>query len=110
MKGYIQIELGGVNRGVKFGNRALLDIMAKHKIEAGIEFTFALIADLVYYGLLNNCMVKREDPNFTFEDVNVWCDDITNEDMMNVFNTFVASYTGNVEETKPTKTNATKKK
>lgn len=111
MKGYIVIELGGVKRGLKFGNRALLDIMAKHKIDAGIEFTFDLVTDLVWFGLLNNYMVNRTVVDFTIEDVMIWCDDLANEDLTNVFNTFVSSYTGTENaETKPAKTTATKKK
>lgn len=111
MKGFIVIDLGGVKRGLKFGNRALLDIMAKHKIDAGIEFTFDLVCDLVWFGLLNNCMVNRTVVDFTIEDVMIWCDDLSNEDLTNVFNTFVSSYTGaETTETKPAKTTATKKK
>lgn len=110
MKGFITLKLGGVNRSIKFGNRALLDVLAKHNFSSGIEFTFDLVCDLVYFGLLNNCMINKINPDFTEEDVKIWCDDISNDEVMSVFNTFTASYTGvdTSEETK--KTTATKKK
>lgn len=110
MKGYIQIELGGVKRGVKFGNRALLDMVAKHNLNENSVFNFDLICDLVWFGLLNNCMVNRSEPDFTNEDVIIWCDDLSNETIKEVTEIFINSYNGTLGETKPAKTTATKKK
>lgn len=114
MKGYLNLNLGGVNRGIKFGNRALIDIMSKHQVSTGITFSFDLIVDLVYFGLLNNCMIKKENPDFTPEDVEQWVDDLEMPKLMEIFNTFEKSYSGEEvtpgEPTKVAKLNAAKKK
>lgn len=96
MKGYINLELNGVKRGVKFGNRALLDLIAKYKTEEGSNFAFSfdLMVDIIYFGMLNNCLVKREDPDFTVDDVNVWADDLPMGKLMEIFQMFQLSYAG----------------
>lgn len=111
MNGYINIQLGGKKRGIKFGNRALLDVMAKHQVSEGIKFSFDLVVDLIYFGLINNCMIKRENVDFTEEDVVEWVDDMAMPDLLEVFNTFQASYSGEAEPgaKKITKSNAAKK-
>jgi len=100
MNGYINLELGGKSRGIKFGNRALLSLMSKYDFKT-LAFSFDLIADLIYFGLLNNCLVKKEDPDFTIDDVLVWADDIGLEGLTTVFDVFQSSY--NLGETKKTK-------
>lgn len=94
MNGYTTLELGGKKRGIKFGNRALLDFGAKHNIMNGepLVFSYEVIVDLVYFGLLNNCMVKRETPDFDHDDVQIWVDEAPLEKLMQVFGTFTDSY------------------
>lgn len=108
MKGYINIELGGVKRGIKFGNRALLDIMAKHQVNEGIKFSFDLVVDLVYFGLINNCMIKKENVDFALSDVEAWVDDVDMPLLLEIFQTFEASYSGDTKEI--TQSEAVKKK
>lgn len=102
--------LGGKTRGIKFGNRALLDIMTKHKFgtEAGIKFSFDVVVDLVYFGLLNNCLIKKENVDFTVDEVIEWVDDLPMTKLMEVFAAFQESYTGEKQEN--TKSTANKKK
>lgn len=78
MTGYCQLELLGKVRGLKFGMLAAEQIMvklAKLSIETGGIYTSAMISEVIYWGLYNNCHVKREDPDFTFEQVVDWVDD-----------------------------------
>lgn len=106
MNGYTTLELGGIKRGIKFGNRALLDFGAKHNIMSGepLVFSFEVIGDLIYFGLLNNCMIKKETPDFTPEDVFIWIDDVPLDSLMAVFGTFTDSYsTGEKPKGKTTK-------
>lgn len=101
MNGYINVELGGVNRGIKFGNRALLDVMSKHQITGGnIKFSFDLVADLIYFGLVNNCMIKKENVDFTDDDVAVWVDDMDMDKLLEIFQVFQTSYTDKTSSTK----------
>ena len=115
MKGYINIELGGINRGVKFGNRALLDIMAKYQVGTGdgtLTFSFDLVVDLVYFGLVNNCMNAKVNVDFTPDNVNDWVDSMPMAKLLEVFNTFQDSYASDepAVEKKPEKLNAASKK
>lgn len=114
MNGYIQIELGGMNRGLKFGNRALLSVMQKHKVDQGISFSFELLVDLIYHALLNNCQVKKVEPDFTYTEVENWTDEMPMDKLLEIFNTFQGSFqtpaVAGSTELKVTKTTATPKK
>ncbi len=79
MTGYIQLELGGRKRGVKFGNYALMEYSRLNNtgvVEFDEQNPIKLCADLLYCGLKNNCFVKKEEEDFTYEDVVMWVDDM----------------------------------
>jgi hypothetical protein len=79
MTGYIQLELGGKKRGVKFGNYALFEyskITNSGVAEFNEQNPIKLCADLIYCGLKNNCLIKREIEDFTYQDVIAWVDDM----------------------------------
>ena len=79
MTGYIQLELGGKKRGVKFGNYALIEyskLNGTGVVEFNEQNPIKLCADLVYCGLKNNCFIKKEVEDFTYEDVVMWVDDM----------------------------------
>jgi hypothetical protein len=79
MTGYIQLELGGKKRGVKFGNYALIEYSKLNNtgvVEFNEQNPIKLCADLVYCGLKNNCFIKKEVEDFTYEDVISWVDDM----------------------------------
>lgn len=73
MSGYIQADVLGRRRGLKFGMLAIqqiaLETQKLGQVLAGNSVDFALVPIIVYWGLFNNCYIKREDPDFTFEDV-----------------------------------------
>lgn len=107
MNGYLQIELGGKKQGLKFGNYALLaysklngtapgqlrkvDDGEDPKAELSETDYLKLITDLVYVGLLNNYYVKRQEADFTMEDVLVWVDDMDLELMGEIVEVFTGS-------------------
>ena len=68
---YIQIEIGGKLRGLKF-NQLSLEEYTKN---VGTGTATAIYATF-YAGLVGNCYVKQEEPDFTFEDVTNWVDEI----------------------------------
>jgi hypothetical protein len=77
MIGYIQAEILGKVRGLKFGTLAAENITLK-LVELGMEtgnYSSAMIAEVIYWGLYNNSYVKREVMDFTFEQVCEWVDD-----------------------------------
>ena len=76
--GYIQIDILGKMRGLKFGMIAVQQITQEaQKLGKvlGSSVDYAMVSVIVYWGLYNNCHVKREDPDFTFEDVSDYVDD-----------------------------------
>jgi hypothetical protein len=94
MTGYIQLELGGKKRGVKFGNYALMEysqLNGTGVAEVLNENPIKLCADLIYCGLKNNCYVKREVEDFTLEDVRSWVDSMDMQEINDVINTFTAT-------------------
>jgi hypothetical protein len=71
---YIQIEIGGKQRGLKF-NQLSLETYTKN---VGNEVSTAIYATF-YAGLIGNCYAKQEEPDFTFEDVTDWVDKLYEE-------------------------------
>jgi len=70
---YTQITIGGKERGWKV-NQLTIELWAKHIDQDASPSTSTYAA--VYAGLVANCYVKREEPDFTFEDVCEWVDEI----------------------------------
>jgi len=66
MNGYMSADVLGKTRGIKFGMIAIQQIMTK--IESGMP-EVAILYELLYWGLWNNCYVKKEVPDFSFEEV-----------------------------------------
>lgn len=81
MNGYIQAEILGKNRGLKFGTLATEQIFLElAKLNADTNFyNSAMIAVIIYWGLYNNSFVKREEMDYTFESVVDWVDENTSE-------------------------------
>lgn len=69
---YIKIELGGKERGLKFNQLALEILRSKSNATSDIQNVYALI----YGGLRGNSFVKEEEPDYTFEQVCDWIDEI----------------------------------
>lgn len=94
MTGYIQLELGGKKRGVKFGNYALMEY-SKLNGTGVAEFNetnpIKLCADLVYCGLKNNCFIKKEIEDFNQDDVLAWVDDMPMSQISEIIQVFEAS-------------------
>lgn len=73
MANYVQIELGGVNRGWKV-NQMTIELWSKMINEDA--FTSSSNYAAVYAGLVANCTVKRVEEDFTFEQVCDWVDEL----------------------------------
>lgn len=83
----------GRKRGLKFNvtaaQRIGLEAQRLDK-ELGKDIDFVLIPVIIYWGLWANCYVKREDPDFTFEDVSDWVD--SNMDNTEVFREIIRAF------------------
>lgn len=81
MNGYCQIEFKDKVRGVKFGMLAVQQIMlaaSKLNAELNNEIDIALIPEVIYWGLYNCSINKREIIDYTFEDVSDFVDENIN--------------------------------
>lgn len=72
MNGYCELHILGKKRGVKFGNYAFERLGGLgafvDKVGEGY-YGFKFLVDIVYAGLVNNCMRKDELPDFNYEDI-----------------------------------------
>jgi len=78
MNGYIQADILGRTRGLKFGMLAVqqigMEMQKLGKVFGDNSIDLAAVPVIIYWGLFNNCYIKKEDPDFTFEDVVDWVD------------------------------------
>jgi hypothetical protein len=73
---YLQIELGGKKRGLKFNQMAIEIMSTTNDTTTATGFLYSMI----YAGLKGNSYVKREEADYTFEDVCDWIDVMPNRD------------------------------
>jgi len=82
MNGYIQADILGRTRGLKFGMLAVqqigMEMQKLGKVFGDNSIDLAAVPVIIYWGLFNNCYIKREDPDFTFEDVSDFVDENIN--------------------------------
>jgi hypothetical protein len=84
---YIQINLGGKSRGLKFNQLAIEVISTYNDAQTSSGFLYAMI----YGGMKGNSYVKREEADYTFEEVCDWVDVM--EDKENVITKVTACLT-----------------
>ena len=73
---YLQIEIGGKQRGLKF-NQLAIEIMSQYN-DTGTNTGF--LYAMIYGGLRGNTYVKREEPDYTFENVCDWVDELKDKE------------------------------
>ncbi len=96
---YIQIEIGplkkdeknvdipGSNlRGLKFNQYA--HILVQEKIDADHPEA-SINSALIYGGLKGNCFAKGVEPDFTFEDVCDWIENLNEDVILSVYNVYM---------------------
>ena len=78
---YCKINIGGKERGLKFNQMAVM-IMSEYAAADHLLATAGYA--MIYAGLRTNCYVKREEPDFTFEDLCEWVEVVSLDDMEKV--------------------------
>lgn len=71
---YLQIEIGGKHRGLKFNQLAFQLFCQKAKFELAAETS--QVYAMFYGGLVGNCVAKGEEEDFTYEQVCDWVDEL----------------------------------
>ncbi len=77
---YVQIEVGGKLRGLKFNKMAQLILSEKVKPGNLLSGVYAL----VYAGLVANDYVKGIEPDYSFEDACDWADLLSEESLSKI--------------------------
>lgn len=83
------LELGGKVRGLKFNVgtlKCLRDVSGidpmEYKAESNsFEVLIPYATNILYAALLSNCLSKKEEPDFTAEDIKGWVDELTVTDL-----------------------------
>ena len=76
---YIQLEIEGVKRGLKFNQMALI-VFSQMTDTTSKETSLATAGYALFYaGLKANCYVKMEEADFTFEQACDWFDTLKDE-------------------------------
>lgn len=78
---FVQVNIGGQLRGLKFNQMAVIT-MAQHLDYENLNATY--LYGVVYGGLSANAYVKREEFTHTFEEVCDWVDELTMEDSQKI--------------------------
>ena len=87
---YIQMTIGDKPRGLKFNQMAVMT-MTTYLDYNNLAATYGYA--LVYSGLVANCYVKREEPDFDFEKVCDWVEQMSMEDLLKVKECFESTQT-----------------
>lgn len=86
---YLQIELGGKLRGLKFNMVAIEEIAKQNTTGSNFGFIYSMI----YGGMYGCSVVKKEEIDYTYEDVSEWVDAMENREEI------VAKITATLTET-----------
>jgi hypothetical protein len=98
LKGEGVVKIGGKDRVVKFGTNATALFCQIHKIGLGKfsemftpeNLSPGVIRDLVYCALISGARRAGEPADFSLEDVGDWIDDLTEDEVMRIFEIFFA--------------------
>lgn len=104
---YVQVEIGGKLRGLKFNQMADVEYLVKvGKNTNPVASTYAM----VWAGLISNCYAKAEEVDFTFEQVCDWCEKVTDADFIKILDcyketkAFLKDIPDDVKKKKPLRT------
>ena len=82
---YKQMEIGGKPRGMKFNQMTVVTMTQYLDFDnSAATYPYAL----VYAALYANCYVKREEVDFTFEQVCEWVDEMPMEQVLEIRDMF----------------------
>ncbi len=109
---YIQIEIGGKLRGLKFNTGTNILLRSKVKDYSDDEKEAFGAYCVIWAALVCNCKIKNEPVDFTFEDVCEWADALKNDVYIQLIKmqSEANEYRKNIEEESDERTEEEKKK
>lgn len=81
MSNYIQVEIGGKLRGLKFSQATNAEIIDRVEKIGGTTNEVLAGCIVIFCGLYINCIIKGVEVDFTFEDVCDWAEGMRVEDI-----------------------------
>jgi hypothetical protein len=97
---YIQIEIGGKQRGLKFSQGT--DMLLRSKLKGLTEDQISAVASyrVVWAGLEMGCLFNEQEIDFTFQDVSDWVEKISAEELNKVLDAYnkLQEYTKEIPE------------
>ena len=96
---YKQFKIGGKDRGLKFNLGALKhigDITGNDPLAFTLNESpadqFRFVFTIVYAGLLANADAKKQEPDFSKDDVESWVKDLEMPEAVEIIKFFTAAY------------------
>lgn len=99
---YMQLELGGEKRGLKFNVGTLKRLNENFDIdplhwqikESTLQEVLPYVEKITFAALINNCIANGHQPNFTFEMVQRWVEDLDPEQIAEIATIYNSMLTG----------------
>ena len=85
---YLQLEIGGKKRGLKFSQGTLILFQDSIKNYSESEIKAFASHQLVFAALKTNCIIKGDEVDFTFENVFDWVEQLHEEELQKVLVAF----------------------
>ncbi len=92
LRGEIEVSIGGKPRLVKFGTNQLAIFTQMHKVDLSeADFGMHHLRDLIYSALVAGAKKKKETVDFDEWEVGEWIDELPDEDLQKIIDSFTNS-------------------
>jgi len=92
LRGEVEVSIGGKPRLLKFGTNQLAIFTQMHKVDLSeADFGMHHLRDLIYSALVAGAKKKKEAVEFDEWEVGEWIDDLPDEDLQKIVDSFTNS-------------------
>lgn len=92
LRGEVEVSIGGKPRLLKFGTNQLAIFTQMHKVDLSeADFGMHHLRDLIYSALVAGAKKQKQDVDFDEWEVGEWIDDLPDEDLQKIVDSFTNS-------------------
>lgn len=92
LRGEVEVSIGGKPRLLKFGTNQLAIFTQMHKVDLSeADFGMHHLRDLIYSALVAGAKKQKQDVDFDEWTVGEWIDDLPDEDLQKIVDSFTNS-------------------
>lgn len=92
LRGEVEVSIGGKPRLLKFGTNQLAIFTQMHKVDLSeADFGMHHLRDLIYSALVAGAKKNKEEVTFDEWTVGEWIDDLPDEDLQKIVDSFTNS-------------------